>query len=97
MRVVMHIALVFHKSKHETVREQFSKEIDTDLTPMPGMAVFDPALERDEVPQEVGVNFDQGFYYVQFKDLAATAAGDFSSLINRFKKNGWHELHAERG
>ncbi len=28
MRVVMHIALVFRKSKHETVRERYSKELD---------------------------------------------------------------------
>ena len=93
MRVVMHIALVFRKSKTETIRERYAKELETALVPMPGMTVFDPALERDEIPQEVGVNFDEGFYYLQFKDVTATAAGDYSSVVNRFKKNGWHELH----
>lgn len=95
MKVIMRIGLVFRKSKSETIRERFKKELDSDLIPMPGMAVFDAGLEREEVPHEVGANFEDGYYYVQFKDVEASAAGDFSALVNRFKKSGWHELRGE--
>jgi len=93
MRIIMRIGLVYQKSSHQTIRERFAKEFESDLVPVPGMAIFDAGLEREEVPTEVGANFEDGFYYVQFRDVVATAEGDYAALLNRFKKNGWHELH----
>jgi len=86
MKVILDIAIVL-KGKH--VYKMLRKVILTDLFPIPGIRIEDPAWKDSKIPTSIVCNFTEKYYLVNFENVKLDSEQYCDQEVEMYKHHGW--------
>ena len=72
------------------VYAMFRKEFETDLVPMVGMGLEDPAWKESRIIKSITINPAQGYYFLHVGDESGNDKDQCEQFKQMYYQHGWH-------
>jgi hypothetical protein len=89
MRLIIHLGILCDAPRNKHVYTTVSKEYETDLVPMVGMEIEDPAWKKSRRIKSVTINPSEGYYYVYTGDDKDKDDARCEQLKQMYLSHGW--------
>ncbi|SKA58454.1 hypothetical protein [Photobacterium toruni] len=88
MKLILNHYIIVKSENH--AYKSVTKEMQTDLVPMPGMEIEDGAWKNPRVIQRVTMNPDENYYFVWTNDDEVETYEHADRLIKMYKSHDWN-------
>jgi len=90
MKLIMSVNILYGDALGKRrVHALLHKEYDTELIPMVGMEIEDPAWNQSRAIRSVTINPDEDYYYVYAGDDIGRDEVECEQLEQRYHGHGW--------